>query len=94
MIWDAGTHRHRGIHLLSVQEYHQQRCARTLLYYEEKRYEGGWHTQEKILFPGYVFMITDKYQFKIMILFLTMFIVMNDHDKPLHFQKSVVKRDK
>ena len=36
-----------------------ERCF--IPYYEEKkRYEGRWHTQEKILFPGYVFMITDK----------------------------------
>ena len=36
-----------------------ERCF--IPYYEEKkRYEGKWHTQEKILFPGYVFMITDK----------------------------------
>ncbi len=36
-----------------------ERCF--IPYYEEKkRYKGRWHTQEKILFPGYVFMITDK----------------------------------
>lgn len=28
-------------------------------YEAKKRYEGTWHTQEKVLFPGYVFMITD-----------------------------------
>ncbi len=29
-------------------------------YEEKKKYEGKWHTQEKVLFPGYVFMITNK----------------------------------
>lgn len=28
-------------------------------YQEKKKYEGTWHTQERILFPGYVFMITE-----------------------------------
>ncbi|MCM1047002.1 MAG: antiterminator LoaP [Clostridiales bacterium] len=27
-------------------------------YKEMKRYQGAWHTQEKLLFPGYVFMIS------------------------------------
>ncbi len=36
-----------------------ERCF--IPYYEEKKkYEGKWHTQEKVLFPGYVFMITEK----------------------------------
>ncbi len=30
-------------------------------YYEEKRkYQGQWHTQKKILFPGYVFLVSDN----------------------------------
>lgn len=30
-------------------------------YYEEKkRYRGAWHTEQKILFPGYVFMISER----------------------------------
>lgn len=38
-----------------------ERCF--IPYYEEKKkYEGKWHTQEKILFPGYVFMITDFWE--------------------------------
>lgn len=29
-------------------------------YYEQKRrYEGAWHTERKILFPGYVFLVSD-----------------------------------
>lgn len=28
-------------------------------YQEKKKYEGTWHTLERVLFPGYVFMITD-----------------------------------
>lgn len=27
-------------------------------YKEMKKYQGAWHTQEKLLFPGYVFMIS------------------------------------
>lgn len=30
-------------------------------YYEEKKkYQGTWHTEKKILFPGYVFMVSDR----------------------------------
>lgn len=29
-------------------------------YYERKRrYEGAWHTEKKVLFPGYVFLVSD-----------------------------------
>lgn len=29
-------------------------------YYEQKRrYEGSWHTEKRVLFPGYVFLISD-----------------------------------
>lgn len=28
-------------------------------YQEKKKYEGSWHTLERVLFPGYVFIITD-----------------------------------
>lgn len=32
-------------------------------YYEEqKRYLGEWHLEKKILFPGYVFMVTERIQ--------------------------------
>jgi transcriptional antiterminator NusG len=30
------------------------------LYEQKKRYQGQWHVEEKILFPGYVFLITDQ----------------------------------
>lgn len=29
-------------------------------YQEKKRFQGKWHLQEKILFPGYVFLITEE----------------------------------
>lgn len=30
-------------------------------YYEEKkRYQGSWHTEKRILFPGYVFMVSGR----------------------------------
>ncbi len=36
-----------------------ERCF--IPYYEEKKkYEGKWHIQEKVLFPGYIFIITNK----------------------------------
>lgn len=28
-------------------------------YQEKKKYQGEWHTRERILFPGYVFLVTD-----------------------------------
>ena len=29
-------------------------------YYEkQRRYEGAWHTERKMLFPGYVFLVSD-----------------------------------
>ena len=28
-------------------------------YQEKKKYHGKWHTQERILFPGYVFLVTN-----------------------------------
>ena len=28
-------------------------------YQEKKKYQGKWHTQERILFPGYVFLVTN-----------------------------------
>lgn len=35
-----------------------QRCF--IPYYEEKKkYQGSWHTETKVLFPGYVFLVTD-----------------------------------
>jgi transcriptional antiterminator NusG len=30
------------------------------LYEQKKRYQGKWHIEEKILFPGYLFLVTDK----------------------------------
>lgn len=36
-----------------------ERCF--IPYYEEKKkYQGAWHTEKKILFPGYVFMVSEK----------------------------------
>jgi len=30
-------------------------------YYEEKkRYQGGWHTENRILFPGYIFLVSER----------------------------------
>ncbi len=30
------------------------------LYEQKKRYQGKWHVEEKILFPGYVFLVTEQ----------------------------------
>ncbi len=29
-------------------------------YKEQRKYQGDWHTEEKLLFPGYVFMVSNK----------------------------------
>lgn len=29
-------------------------------YVQKRRYEGHWHTEEKLLFPGYVFLVSDN----------------------------------
>lgn len=29
-------------------------------YLEKKRYQGAWHTEENILFPGYVFLVSQR----------------------------------
>ena len=34
-------------------------------YVEKKRYRGTWHTGEKILFPGYVFMVSGTISFPV-----------------------------
>lgn len=36
-----------------------ERCF--ILYYQQKkRFQGEWHIQERILFPGYVFLIAEN----------------------------------
>lgn len=36
-----------------------ERCV--IPYYEEKKkYQGSWHTETKVLFPGYVFLVSDQ----------------------------------
>lgn len=36
-----------------------ERCF--IPYYEEKKkYQGSWHTETKVLFPGYVFLVSDQ----------------------------------
>ena len=36
-----------------------ERCF--IPYYEEKKkYQGSWHTETKVLFPGYVFLVSDR----------------------------------
>lgn len=36
-----------------------ERCF--IPYYEEKKkYQGAWHTEKRILFPGYVFMVSER----------------------------------
>lgn len=59
----ADTHRHRGKHTDTMQKNVSaevlERCF--IPYYEEqKRIRGEWTTQTKVLFPGYVFMITEN----------------------------------
>lgn len=61
VVCDAGAHRHRRKHPLSVSALISsnvlERCF--IPYYQQKkRFQGEWHIQERILFPGYVFLIT------------------------------------
>lgn len=49
VVCDASAHRHRRKHPLSVSADQQK-----------KRFQGEWHIQERILFPGYVFLITQN----------------------------------
>lgn len=63
VVCDAGAHRHRRKHPLSVSAVNKQQCLRTLLYpilSTEETISGQWHIQESILFPGYVFLITQN----------------------------------
>ena len=63
MVCDAGAHRHRREHPLPVSAVNKQQCLRTLLipyYQQKKRFQGEWHIQERILFPGYVFLIAEN----------------------------------
>lgn len=63
MVCDAGAHRHRRKHPLSVSAVNKQQCLRTLLYPilpTEETISGEWHIQERILFPGYVFLIAEN----------------------------------
>ena len=63
MVCDAGAHRHRRKHPLSVSALISsnvlERCF--IPYYQQKkRFQGEWHIQERILFPGYVFLIAEN----------------------------------
>ena len=60
MVCDASAHRHRRKHPLSVSAVNKQQCLRTLLYPILPTEETIWHIQERILFPGYVFLITQN----------------------------------
>lgn len=65
VVCDAGAHRHRRKHPLSVSAVNKQQCLRTLFYpipyyQQKKRFQGEWHIQERILFPGYVFLIAEN----------------------------------
>lgn len=54
VVCDAGAHRYRRKHPLSV-------SAVNIPYYQQKkRFQGEWHIQERILFPGYVFLIAEN----------------------------------
>lgn len=63
VVCDASAHRHRRKHPLSVSALISsnvlERCF--IPYYQQKkRFQGEWHIQERILFPGYVFLITQN----------------------------------
>ena len=63
MVCDAGANRHRREHPLSMSALISsdilKRCF--IPYYQQKkRFQGKWHIQERILFPGYVFLIAEN----------------------------------
>ena len=63
VVCDAGAHRHRRKHPLSVSAVNKQQCFRTLLYPilpTEETISGRMAIQERILFPGYVFLIAQN----------------------------------
>ena len=63
MVCDAGAHRHRENIRCQCQRLISsnvlERCF--IPYYQQKkRFQGEWHIQERILFPGYVFLIAEN----------------------------------
>lgn len=63
MVCDAGANRHRREHPLPMSAAHKQRYTETLLYSllsTEETISRQWHIQERILFPGYVFLIAEN----------------------------------
>ena len=64
MVCDAGANRHRREHPLPMSAADKQRYTETLLYSllstEETISRQKWHIQERILFPGYVFLIAEN----------------------------------
>ena len=63
VVCDAGAHRYRRKHPLSVSAVNKQQCLRTLLYPilpTEETISGRMAYPERILFPGYVFLIAEN----------------------------------
>ena len=63
VVCDAGANRHRREHPLPMSALISsdilKRCF--IPYYQQKkRFQGKWHIQERILFPGYVFLIAEN----------------------------------
>jgi len=63
VVCDAGAHRYRRKHRCQCQRLISsnvlERCF--IPYYQQKkRFQGEWHIQERILFPGYVFLIAEN----------------------------------
>ena len=64
MVCDAGAHRHRRKNIRCqcqrlINSNVLERCF--IPYYQQKkRFQGEWHIQERILFPGYVFLIAEN----------------------------------
>ena len=64
MVCDTGAHRHRRKYPPPVRGEDFSKCAGTLLlspcYEERRKVRGDWRTLQRILFPGYVFLITEQ----------------------------------
>lgn len=63
VVCDAGANRHRREHPLSMSAADKQHILKRCFipyYQQKKRFQGKWHIQERILFPGYVFLIAEN----------------------------------
>lgn len=62
MVRRTSENRNGGSHLHTVQKCDSKRSIGkgvSSILYSRQKYHGKWHEEEQVLFPGYVFMVTD-----------------------------------